>query len=560
MTLKKFFNNYLNHIILFVLISLVSCYMYNIDINGVVQPVLLHNDDGTFHLARALSLENITSSPINFEYFNHNGNPANIFYPWLTLFPLFIIMKLTNNIVLSYYIFWFLITFITLEITFWVSRKITQNKNISLLISITYTLSLTRMESIYWRMAVGEALSMTFLPIVLYGIYSIFYKANKKNNWFYLALGMTLIAYTHMLSLLFATLLVAIFFVINLLKRKINKIKFINLIKATVFSLLMTLGFFLPMIQMSVRVGVKSPMIYNLTETSLSLDHIFNSSLNNNFSSTLAPGIIILTLLLICLFSYKKIKDYFYKDCLFIAMFLLIMTSNLFPWSLLQNILYQIQFPWRLFTIITLLVAIVSGSLIIATTNNKKSQLAIVIMTSIIAIGLNYSTILKAQYTINNDFVTNQILADELAGDYFNGVDDYTPKSADNSFNDREKIKAHLIKIGDQWIEPKATKISDNTITFTINNEHNQKTAILPVYAYPGEKVTLNNKDIEYDTAYNGATKVKLKEGINNYTISYKYTTLAIISKMISLIAMIIFIFLMIKNNLPLNNHKNKGL
>lgn len=69
------------------------------------------NQDTYFHLSRIIGLDNVWSSPVNFNNFDHHGTMMNIFYPWLTLYPAFLFYKMMGNLVLSYNIYYFLSLF-----------------------------------------------------------------------------------------------------------------------------------------------------------------------------------------------------------------------------------------------------------------------------------------------------------------------------------------------------------------------------------------------------------------------------------------------------------------
>ena len=45
-------------------------------------------DDTTFHVGRLVGLSNVFASPVNFNSFGKNGLMVNIFYPWLTMYPM----------------------------------------------------------------------------------------------------------------------------------------------------------------------------------------------------------------------------------------------------------------------------------------------------------------------------------------------------------------------------------------------------------------------------------------------------------------------------------------
>lgn len=549
---KSFLSSNIFRIIIFIVVSMI--YMHIFREPNTNEPIWYFQNDAFFNYSRVLSLENIFESPVNFKYFSHNAHMVNMFYPWLTVFPFFKIMQHTNNLILAYYIFMFLMTFLTLEITYQVSYRISnKNKSLSFLTAIIYMFSLTRTINVYHRIALGETVSMTFLPIVLYGCYKIFY--DKQPKWYMLAIGMTLIAYTHMLSLVMSVTLVSFFFIMSIINRKLNKQRFFELIKATVFSLLMTAGFFIPMLQMQKAVEIKEPKIYDLISNAPSLDNIINSSLANNLSGNDTLGIAMIILFGVTIFQFKKISNILYRDLFIASIVFIIIGSNVFPWTFLQEYLYQIQFPWRFFVIATLTLSFV-GSLAITKlvkNSNIKSTICIIL---VCLIGLHYSTIYRNEINAKNaNYVHNQNYYWQLInGRYFNGIFDYTPMSAHIFEGENYDIRKLKVKFNDNDWRYVYTKFYASKIEFTINNNDiNQKSVILPVFKYPGEEVKLNDKKIKFKRAYNGTTKVPLKYGKNVFSISYKYTKLAIISKIISLTSMILVGILYLKDKLLIN-------
>ncbi|MEI3526383.1 MAG: hypothetical protein V8Q27_09855 [Eubacteriales bacterium] len=62
----------------------------------------------------------------------------------------------------------------------------------------------------YTRAALGEYSAMAFLPLALYGFCSIFSDYSGKKNWMALAMGVTGLLETHMLSTEMAAMLAGV--------------------------------------------------------------------------------------------------------------------------------------------------------------------------------------------------------------------------------------------------------------------------------------------------------------------------------------------------------------
>ena len=190
MLLNKVKQNYKQLLLLFVL-TILYTYMYHQTNHHKLEFILYKQNDLYFHFSRILSLDNVFSSPVNFKYFAHNGTMVNLFYPWITVFPLFKLFQWTHyNLILAYYLFWLVMTFVTLVITYYAATVITQNKWTSVLISALYTFSLVRTSDIYQRVAIGETVAMTFLPLVLLSCYYLFYQ-QQIHKWYILTIAMT---------------------------------------------------------------------------------------------------------------------------------------------------------------------------------------------------------------------------------------------------------------------------------------------------------------------------------------------------------------------------------
>ena len=81
-----------------------------------------------------------------------------------------------------------------------------------LLFATLYTFSLYRLDNIVIRFATGEFIAYAFIPLVFYGLYNILKGDYRK--WYILSIGMALVAYSHLISLLLTALLVGFIFII----------------------------------------------------------------------------------------------------------------------------------------------------------------------------------------------------------------------------------------------------------------------------------------------------------------------------------------------------------
>lgn len=313
-------------------------------------------DDLNFHLSRVVGLNSIWNSPISFSSFNGLGNPVNLFYGWITLYPMIFLIKIFGQIVLGYNIYFALLTFLTFLICHFSFNEVIKNNFSSCVFSLCYTFSAYRATDIYSRAAVGESIALSLIPLVFCSFYLLLEK--KRHPWKLLAISMSLLIYSHVLSTLITVAYLFLFLLIFFIYKQYFKKKkekefqnfkvFLNLLKAIMLTMLLTSFFYLPMMEQLVFQPLNMPLTYSLDSMALSFDtELIGGALNNDLYSC-SIGLVLLVLLTILFFRFKKL-DWLAKSSLLFACFSLFLSTNLFPWSTLQNtFLNIIQFPWRI--------------------------------------------------------------------------------------------------------------------------------------------------------------------------------------------------------------------
>lgn len=199
-----------------------------------------------FHLGRIMGVYNgLISGQFPVRIYNNHlwgyGYASPIFYGDIFLY-IPAILKLITGGMLSlstcYKIFLFLINISTAIISYYVFYKMFHSKYSGVIGSILYTLSLYRLNNMYIRAALGETLAMTFIPLIILGLYYILFDDSRK--WGIATIGYTFVLQSHMIStsmcLLFSLALAIIF-----IKRFKEKERLIVLIKSSVTTLLLNL-------------------------------------------------------------------------------------------------------------------------------------------------------------------------------------------------------------------------------------------------------------------------------------------------------------------------------
>ena len=144
-----------------------------------------YNDDGIQHIARAfLTMENLEkgqSTLVLPKLENGFGYSWDLFYGPLSSYVIAVIGGFFNNIVIGYKIVLFLGLFFSGISMYFLTKKITDDKNVGLLSGILYMTMPYHLTDMYIRGSIGEFLSFVFIPIVFLGLYNLFHQ--EKKDW-----------------------------------------------------------------------------------------------------------------------------------------------------------------------------------------------------------------------------------------------------------------------------------------------------------------------------------------------------------------------------------------
>jgi len=342
----------------FLLLSVVTVYLVYLR-NGE----FLKGDDYHFHQNRieglAISLKNGLFAPtINYYFIGGYGYASSLFYPDFYLYLPAGLRALGVPLVYSFISFSILINFGTFVITYISGRYLDLSKRHSYLFSLLYTLSIYRLQDLINRQAIGELLALSFFPLVLSNLYLI--KKGDNQRWILLTVAMTGIGLAHFISLEMISLFIVFYMIANA-KFFFKKAPLLTLCKAAGMTILWLAFYLFPVMeQLSHQVFkvTSNPLTY-ISEKSYPLKDILWNSLKSNVFHAATGNIG--TILLIGLVIYglalfrKKAR---FRDITIIALLLLLMVTNLFPWKLVDATPFNtIQFPWRFFSIISLLIA-----------------------------------------------------------------------------------------------------------------------------------------------------------------------------------------------------------
>jgi hypothetical protein len=506
------------------------------------EPISSH--DISYHLNRIVEISNELKNgqfPVLIHSNLQNGfgyaNP--LFYPELFLYIPAILICFGISALTSCKLFIIISTFFTILITYYSANLIFKKKNISWIVTLLYSTALYRLTDIYVRGALGEVLSMIFLPLILAGVYEIIFGDNEK--WWILCFGIFGIANSHVLTLAITVAFILFVCLINVKKIFKNKKIFINLLKAGVISILLICSFVLPYLEQSANdtYNVDKNNVYiTLSDRALTFKQLISNNVlsddggnSGNFESV---GLILFVLPFF-IFKCKNKDNKFVKQLFIIDVLLIFVSTKLFPWDWLGNHISFIkifQFPFRINVLTSVVASFVSGYVICDLIDDKKELNNLVYVLLIL---FSLTTISKIDPNSKGCSDLNDVLTYSPLGNA-----EYQPYGLD--MNDKV---VHNVN-SDEEIEFTRT---GSKIEFYYDDTENEMTIHIPLAYYTGytayiedengEKTKLNVTEDE-ETKNVIVSSDEIKTG--KITVEYKMTIIGHVSYFITWVTMILLV------------------
>ena len=296
------------------------------------------------------------------------GYAASEFYPELFLYIPAILRNMGVSLCASVRVFEAGINLLAALSCYVSAKAIFDSRRTAVGASVLYTLCVYRLVNLYTRATLGESLAMIFFPLIIWSLYEVLRRDDGK--WPLLALGMTGVCMSHLLSTLFSVLFCAIAAVFSLPKLMRKKRRFLAILKAAAITVLCCVWFYVPMMQYSGD-GVSTSVVLDAQENVLQPGGFFvafagdmNADIPEDFAYTIGvvPGLALLVgcaLLLVRRYAQGKAamdgKDRAALALCALGAVALIGATDAFPWELVCSLrrpfstfFKQIQFPWRL--------------------------------------------------------------------------------------------------------------------------------------------------------------------------------------------------------------------
>ena len=354
--------------------------------------VYIHGDDMFFHVTRIKGLADSLKAgyfPVRDQLYwlNNYGYGVGYYYPDVFLYFPALLVILGFDLPTAYNIFLIVCSFLSLASIWYAAFRITNNRTAAAAAAVLMACAAYRLIIVYFRAAVGEVQAAVFYPLIVLGLYEIFHDHTEK--WPVFAAGFFGIICCHLISMIIAVALTALFLLTQLKKVLNDKRIFFALLKSVLAVMIIDAFFWLPVLEQSfTNPGLKINQVmngavdFNITNYAIPFGNLFirfkpwsgiwqADSVYPGWSMLLVP------LLGVMVWrnrkGFVKTADYF----LLFSVPVIWMTTRLFPWqwNIFLPFVSRIQFAYRMLLPVTVLFSLSGGIYFAALTDNRNQYL-----------------------------------------------------------------------------------------------------------------------------------------------------------------------------------------
>ncbi len=515
----------------------------------------VRGEDMFFHLTRIKGIaESLRAGyfPVRDQlYWLHNyGYGVGFYYPDVFLYFPAVMVLLGFELLTAYKIFLCICSFFSIISIWFAAERITKNRIAAYAAAIFMAFAAYRLSNLYYRGTVGETQAAVFLPLIVLGLYEIFYGPRKR--WICFAVGFLGLLSCHIISLTISAVLTLLFLFTQL--RRIFKEREILMILIKSVLLVLSLGafFWLPMVEQSItnpnlRVNnvLAGAAQFNKTNYAFPVQNLISRFKRWNFAfqaDCIYPGwsLLLVPLLRIAVWKKRNKKVKAADFLLFFSILLIWMCTRAFPWTwkIFLPFVTRIQFAYRILLPATVLLCL-SGGIYFAEIIIERSATAALML---LAVFCFFSTAFPVlQESVIRRSVDKSLFV--MQNNRVSGAE-YLPQGLDSDFPDKN---ADTVFIPNNNTDLRITFHDRRRLTFRFSYELSEDSGevrfSLPLIYYTGFRGTLtdeNGKIIHPEIGWDEKGLVSISNsGISKGTIyvGYEKTAVQRIGECITLIS-----------------------
>ena len=498
------------------------------------------------------------------------GYPVDIFYGDLLLYLPAVLRLIGFSVLSAYKLYIWFVTVLTIIFAYKCGKSILNNDYLAVLMALSYATASYRGADIYNRAAVGEYSAIAFFPLVMLALWNIcttdIKKREYKKNATILAVAMSLIIYTHVLSTEMTCFIVA-FVALIFIKKTVRKETIQVLSKAVVQTFILCLAYLVPFLDYYINSDIKLKHV----ENSKTLIQSFGGYVGQYFAffrniyetydkagrMQITPGFclmiaLIVAILLIIMRQGDK-QIYFFSG---MSVFLLWLSSDIFPWDAIASssrigaAFAAVQFPWRYLAFATLFLSVLLGLVVkkIMAILSGNVRLQVIPLTLATFFALITAAAFDISYlsSVDADPIVDTAELKSCSADI--SQDEYGLYGTDY-----DKLEQTIgVNAGT------ATLVSQSGLDMVVAVETPEATGIeIPRTCYPNYRATTaEGRKLNITTGYNNRVRIELPEAYSGtITVTYREPWYWRVSEFISFMMVVILIVLKHSQN---DDNKNR--
>ena len=528
---------------------------------------LFYGHDLSFHLSRIQGLaEELLRGhfPVRIQshwYYGY-GYPVSIYYgDFLLYFPA-VIKACGFSLSTALKVYILVVNFLTAFISYICFRKMFDNKKIGMLVTLAFCTSTYRLMNIYVRSAVGEYSAVMFMPVVALAVFRIYTERGSIrtgiNDAVLLGASMAGMLCTHILSTEMVCLVLAGIGLV-LFKRTFTRRVLALYGIAIAVALFLSAGFLVPFLDyfksMDVVVNInrggrrmQSRGAYLIQLFSL-FSRVSGGGIEPEIRDRMAltPGLALMTVFFYACYKIcKNLKPFCrYPVMTFltaVSAVLLLMSTNIFPWNYvhllpfgraLNNILSQVQFPWRYIGMAVVILSMLTGVVVVECTDLMKRNRLVTIF---VATSLFSALFFASSFAENVD---NALFLDFSECASYERGEEYVMMVSDYGKCDGKTVIENM----DEY---RQTDRNGTAIDFVCSALPGGGTVELPVWNYKGYKAyDSTGKELAVTTGSNGCIRISIPDSFSGSVfVRFKESLAWRISELVSALAlMVLFVY-----------------
>ena len=432
------------------------------------------------------------------------GYAASEFYPELFFYLPALLRNLGVSSVACVQALQILINLSTALICYAGARRLFGSREVAVCASVIYTLSAYRLINVYTRAAFGEALGMTFLPLLIAATVDVFTRDERR--WPMMALAMTCIFMSHMLSTLFAIGFCALAALCCLPRLVREPRRILACVKAAGLTVLCSLWFVVPFLQysaeeISTNIGILGS---NCMQPVGNLLLAFPSGVGQSPKTTVPPTqalgaqpgmALLLGCALLLLARYMKDRDEPLDAAAsgHLPLVLLVMgtlaafiSTPFFPWKRLCSmsaplgtVFMQIQFPWRLIGVAAPMLSLAAACGYLARPRWARAGAALALTMSVLCAGLVLRDVVNQDlYLMREGFLDSRV-------NQYEYTYNYTEKSI---------FRPDEVVAGGAQAQVIAYRKRGTSLTMEVGGMESAQYLELPMCYYPGYRALIDGE------------------------------------------------------------------